>query len=1504
MSNQDDLFAHIVEEFQSPTELREWASITYSLEDPIVKSRLSFLESNVDETKRVDVASSDVMFYSILSEFKCPTKLREWAVKVNMLNDPMIVDRIDYLEGLKKEINLFTSIKSLKNWADYSGMCQSPLVNERLIKMGYTMKECGSCGKSYNSSYIKRHICRNNECEVRCRKCNETFESRKVFYSHFMNIHHKGGAAELQDMPFDVPPWEDGQGNVIDEELKNVYDTHKSLILDTHVFGEITSIYNFPITNEFDTDTLLRQAREIYDRENQVIKLNMMFGIILKNRETNEYRFFKPYKNTEVFTNSLQIADATDLGSFSGKVSALNFNDYILAQRPNSKWIPVLVTQVRYWVNKKNFPMGGIVNLPSYIKDKKSLISLTSDHKGKINHKDNLCAFRCYTYHKHSHLYINDPKQFEQIVKHKYEKYINFTQNTNFNGLDMKDVDRVEECFEININIFIMDEKEVVTPIFKSMQRFSDTMNLNLYENHLSYIANMNVFAKKFKCVKCEELFRSQSNLKRHVATCIAATKYVYPGGFFSPSKTVFDELEEIGIYVREEDRIFEWFLVFDFEALLLKTNIKTSEKLQWSHKHVPMSVSVCSNVDGFKQPKCFVNIDTDDLLKSMVDYMYLISNTAYILAREKWSHVVEMLKDENDVQPSRKKMRRSEQTEDETLDKDDYDNFERSIRKRIAFKFETYCHQIPVLGFNSSKYDIPLIREKIATIFNLKQQSYVIKRNNAYITIAEKNLKFLDITNYLAAGSSYTKFLNAYKVEEKKSYFPYEWMDDPIKLFQTHLPEYEDFYSSLKKANVLDIDGNGRENYTQLKHIWDRLGMKTMEDFLVYYNNLDVGPFVTAVTRLQEFYFKRNIDVFKIAISLPGIARRMLFESAAKEGVHFSLFDEKNKDLYRTMKNNTIGGPSIIFTRYNKAGETMIRNSKDEVCQSIIGLDANALYLWAFDQEMPTGYFIRRKEPYFIPVVSDRYMMMYYWMDWISRKNGINIMHKMNSQKEKRIGPYFVDGFDGVNGKVFEFLGCYYHGHNCYLNKKDQDAPVKYKNTMDRLDYIKNSGFEIELIWECQFKLMRKVDNVLNDFVESKKPPFFKKYPRSVTVDKIIESVKNGTFFGAIECDIEVPHHLYEYFSEYCPIFTNSEVTFDKMGKVMQDHVRKFKLSQKPRRLLISGLKAEKILLISSLLKWYIDHGLIVTKIYQVVEYNPIRCFTSFVSQVTEARRDGDVDKSKLILADTMKLLGNSAFGSSIMNKEKHLNIQYAYNKHSASLAVNKYNFKKLTELCGGCFEIESFKKKIVFNVPTQIGYYILQYAKLKMLQFHYDGFDRMVDRSKYELMETDTDSFYYALSGKSMEDTIKPSHFDEYIRNVYQSCDDRVTPFWFLRKCCERHEKYDNRTPGLFKKEFEGVEMVALCSKTYIVSNEDGCKFSCKGINKGGLGKDLIDTYKHVLTSGESKQGDNTGIQQRGIYLFTYNQTRCGFTYFYCKREVLEDGIHTKPLNIVLKP
>ena len=46
------------------------------------------------------------------------------------------------------------------------------------------------------------------------------------------------------------------------------------------------------------------------------------------------------------------------------------------------------------------------------------------------------------------------------------------------------------------------------------------------------------------------------------------------------------------------------------------------------------------------------------------------------------------------------------------------------------------------------------------------------------------------------------------------------------------------------------------------------------------------------------------------------------------------------------------------------------------------------------------------------------------------------------------------------------------------------------------------------------------------------------------------------------------------------------------------------------------------------------------------------------------------------------------------------------------------------------------------------------------------------------------------------------------------------------------------------------------------------------------------------------------NRGFRVKDNNIFTYSQNRIGFNYFYCKGEVESDGIHTKPLNIILNP
>ena len=104
---------------------------------------------------------------------------------------------------------------------------------------------------------------------------------------------------------------------------------------------------------------------------------------------------------------------------------------------------------------------------------------------------------------------------------------------------------------------------------------------------------------------------------------------------------------------------------------------------------------------------------------------------------------------------------------------------------------------------------------------------------------------------------------------------------------------------------------------------------------------------------------------------------------------------------------------------------ETLIRGKK--VCKNIIGYDCNALYLWALSQSMPTGCFVRRHFPDFKPEVSHKYLDMYVWMDHLADVGKVNIVHKLNTGKEKRIGKYFCDGFDSENNVVYEMDGCFF---------------------------------------------------------------------------------------------------------------------------------------------------------------------------------------------------------------------------------------------------------------------------------------------------------------------------------------------------------------------------------------------------------------------------------------------------------------------------------------------
>ena len=135
------------------------------------------------------------------------------------------------------------------------------------------------------------------------------------------------------------------------------------------------------------------------------------------------------------------------------------------------------------------------------------------------------------------------------------------------------------------------------------------------------------MYSQTYQCQKCQKLGSDRRNLLKHEATCNGiGVKHTFPGGVYSHPKTVFELLEEEGIHIPADLRYFPHRAVYDFECCFetVQEGSKTTNKLTLEALHVPLSVSVCSNVPGYKEPMCFIsNGDADELLQNMLCYFY-----------------------------------------------------------------------------------------------------------------------------------------------------------------------------------------------------------------------------------------------------------------------------------------------------------------------------------------------------------------------------------------------------------------------------------------------------------------------------------------------------------------------------------------------------------------------------------------------------------------------------------------------------------------------------------------------------------------------------------------------------------------------------------------------------------------------------------------------------------------------------------------------------------------
>ena len=292
--------------------------------------------------------------------------------------------------------------------------------------------------------------------------------------------------------------------------------------------------------------------------------------------------------------------------------------------------------------------------------------------------------------------------------------------------------------------------------------------------------------------------------------------------------------------------------------------------------------------------------------------------------------------------------------------------------------------------------------------------------------------------------------------------------------------------------------------------------------------------------------------------------------------------------------------------------------------------------------------------------------------------------------------------------------------------------------------------------------------------------------------------------------------------------------------------------------------------------------------KNYRFMEYIPVKCFNKFVQSVVKARRETDENPNSSVVAETKKFLANSFYGYQFFDCSRYT-VKKSLSDEKTHEAINTNLFNRLDHIKDQLYEVDLAKAEIELKEPIIVGFLILQYAKLRVLELYYNFSERFCDVNKFEELEMDTNFSRLAVSEKRLYDCIRAKSKVEWKLLRTEDCKDdfiaKATTKFFPRTCCTEHEKHDKREHGLIKGEFCCTEMLCLCSKTYCCydSNSNKYKFSSKSLNKRALedcGDGPMAKNRKVLDEFINVISTNRGFRTVHQSAKTYEQTKKGLS------------------------
>ena len=353
-----------------------------------------------------------------------------------------------------------------------------------------------------------------------------------------------------------------------------------------------------------------------------------------------------------------------------------------------------------------------------------------------------------------------------------------------------------------------------------------------------------------------------------------------------------------------------------------------------------------------------------------------------------------------------------------------------------------------------------------------------------------------------------------------------------------------------------------------------------------------------------------------------------------------FYPFTESDKDLLEKIREDMVGGPSIVFRRKAVVDETFIRKSTN-LCKSIVGIDASQLYPYSMCQPTPTGLYTRwgydsetkrftaRQNK---PRSLENKVLSYFQQSRPDCKTESNV----TTGGQKKNDCFSVNGICYPCNTVFDTTGCYYRYCPCQearpslTDNEIMRGRKKREKDQMRKEYIQQKKHSKLL------KCGSASRGSFTDLMHQSKIIF----ERFSLLDVL--SAKNNSCKDLSKGDSLVTFKMIlkcrNTFSHFPPIFKNTVLSRNDIGDLMKQYAEKEMIMSQPRRMLISSFHLNNGTIMTPLLLFYFDLGLECTKFHQFIQYTPKKCFKSFVQSAVNARRQGDENPNSSVVAETMK--------------------------------------------------------------------------------------------------------------------------------------------------------------------------------------------------------------------------------------------------------------------------